>query len=617
MTRLAIVVILAFVQATGLSENPRHDTLQSVFSDAEQSKALLIAASKELSQFVEHIANIQSIEYVVNIPSSPVDPSHLNIRSTCNRVETTTVFLRLLHQCCYAIASDNVLGTRLLDQLVSLLTHSTRHTVNYESLIVPGYAEFCAASNADRALPALELGTNKLMDSMLFSIVAHELAHVHLGHCHSAPIDEYAAHTREYDADELASQWMIRMDATGMLAISALLPKLILATIANEASYFQSHPLAFDRLVRDMGYVRSHAPLIEQIGLSKLDALESEVKMYAAERRQWRSSAITGEEAENRRLQLISIVARSQRDHSDDVVEKLFAHFDDPVVQNHPLLVEIRTKQILSALVRIGRRSDAARRGLLDRRDRAASNVLSMQRNSNSQLSWITELSVINEAILAESHTLMIYDRLRWLLPNHRYLSELRWAVFDELRHHQRYPELAEGIDFVHEAHAAIIQFEMQLAAVQKFLLPEHRSAELHVGAQQVIERIGSYYEVLMGAGRIDQAVDVENILLRFEYSPRTFVTLAESAYRADAPCLESFQYAEWAMLASGDRDVRAALVLSRLHISIGQLIEARTILNRALHCAADDYDCEDIEDVLLSLERMEKKIGFSSRRHR
>lgn len=285
----------------------------------------------------------------------------------------------------------------------------------------------------------------------------------------------------------------------------------------------------------------------------------------------------------------------------EEAMEKFLWCYDEGLKHNKAFH-GVRLTFLLNDLARLGERYPQARSALQERRQDVLTKV---RANEASELN-VAELAALNRALGEDALTLAVYDELKDDHPHWPIVALLRRQVFDQLRAARRYQELYEELDLSHEVEKTFLLAEPDVLANEVTLrLTTAQRQELEQAKREVvIENLADYYEILIGAGRLDQAEKLARRVLKLDDSAPTYNALAWHGYLTGCPIEANARQARKAYQLSGGSNGVVADTLVRVLDSLGHRDEARKVFHEALAQAADPYG-------RVTLEHCGTALGF------
>lgn len=182
----------------------------------------------------------------------------------------------------------------------------------------------------------------------------------------------------------------------------------------------------------------------------------------------------------------------------------------------------VRYSFLLSEIVRLGDKYPPALDALRARRDQAEKRLIT----NASDFDTAQGFSSINKALAETGRTLAYYDQLPPDAPGKQLISML---VYDELASAQRYQEAAQAKPYKRMASFFEDVAEMpQLPSTTpglESIRSEHRAHATKLGA--------GFVEVLAGAGQLEDARDLAQLITAYDNSPEARTALDTAAAKA------------------------------------------------------------------------------------
>jgi thiol-disulfide isomerase/thioredoxin len=191
----------------------------------------------------------------------------------------------------------------------------------------------------------------------------------------------------------------------------------------------------------------------------------------------------------------------------------------------------VRLSFLLNEIVELGQKYPPAIQALEERRD-ALEKVLD---SGTGRFADAADFAGLNQYLRSPERTLALYDRLE---KADKLTPELKRALFrhitDSLLAARRYADLVEGAgDIERTVTRDIAQYEKVKGNSGD--TDGDTPGDTDYGRQMLVDRVGKYYEALLGAQQQKSADAIADRLITFEASARTFVALIEHAVRAGA----------------------------------------------------------------------------------
>jgi thioredoxin 1 len=196
----------------------------------------------------------------------------------------------------------------------------------------------------------------------------------------------------------------------------------------------------------------------------------------------------------------------------------------------------------------------------------------------------------LNAVLGEEQRTLNLYDELRRQSPDSQVVARLREAAFDLLLEEKRYEEILAGMDFEAKVEEAFREAE-QAGEAEANLSAAQMEQFRAYGRRRALYVASSYYQVLIGVGKNEQAAGLAERVLRFDASAETYNALAWAGYLTGKPIKENLAQARKAHELSGGKSAAIIDTLARVLDKLGHKDEARTLVEGAIRRleSADD----------------------------
>lgn len=191
----------------------------------------------------------------------------------------------------------------------------------------------------------------------------------------------------------------------------------------------------------------------------------------------------------------------------------------------------VRLSFLLSDIVVLGSQYPPAIEALEQRRD-AAEKVLD---SGKGGFQAAADFAGLNQYLRSPERTLALYDRLK---QANQLTPEVKNGMFrnliDSLLAARRYADLIEGTGDVERTVTSVIAgYDEQKRRLEDQAGEEPGGTDYM--KQNVVHRVGKYYEALLGAEQPKTAAAVADRLIAFDAGPETYVVLIEHAIRAGA----------------------------------------------------------------------------------
>lgn len=311
------------------------------------------------------------------------------------------------------------------------------------------------------------------------------------------------------------------------------------------------------------------------------------------------SAPVTSEEVRSRKERGLQHWADGKLDEAlDDLLWCLDLSYK-VFEQGRPLL----PKFVLGDLVRLADEYPPAKKALIERRDRVKSYILASSPSTIlSDTGTIYRLTTLNTALSQIHDTLEFAKLLKSKGPEYGMLLDLiipeniHWYVERRL-----YKELDELMN-------------IRLVFDRKLLVSKIYAAEESARTGKPVDKnisdyynlrkeIVVYYQILLGAGKVNEARYIANALIEDVDGPQVYLELSAAAYRSGNPSQENVDQARKAVESDPDNATYVASLAMLLHAT-GHSKEATELTRSALDQATEPIDKELLSLVLARISR-------------
>ncbi|MDE0053285.1 MAG: thioredoxin fold domain-containing protein [Gammaproteobacteria bacterium] len=263
----------------------------------------------------------------------------------------------------------------------------------------------------------------------------------------------------------------------------------------------------------------------------------------------------------------------------------------------------VRLSFLLSDIERLGRRYPPARAALVERRRQAEQRII----DGSAEYDDIADYSSINETLDEQDATLALYDRVRdaGSLPDLTMRAFAR-EVFDLLVDAKRYErivaeyDVSARIEWEFESFRSLMEFyqdpgemfdqvEEQLSESTRKELADiladsdHQERMRQTYKDMLRDDIASHYQVLVGAGLLEDAAEVAQRLIEELDDAETHNALAWAGYLTGSPVEANLVQARRAFEMTEGKDIAIVDTLARVLATLGHKDEAVSIGEKAL----------------------------------
>ena len=279
----------------------------------------------------------------------------------------------------------------------------------------------------------------------------------------------------------------------------------------------------------------------------------------------------------------------------------------------------VRLSFLLSDIERLGRRYAPARAALVERRQHAEQRIV----DGSAEYDDIAVYSSINETLDEQDATLVLYDRVKdeGSLPDLTLRAFAR-EVFDLLVDAKRYERIVAEYDiptrvewefesfrtsmaFYHDPDATLNQVEEHLSESTRTELADWlgdsnaREQMRQTHKEMLRDDVASHYQVLVGAGLLEDAAEVAQQLIAELDDAETHNALAWAGYLTGSPVKANLAQARRAFEMTEGKDFAIVDTLARVLANLGHQDEAVSIAEEALLQTETSRDRQAMRDRL------------------
>lgn len=187
----------------------------------------------------------------------------------------------------------------------------------------------------------------------------------------------------------------------------------------------------------------------------------------------------------------------------------------------------VRQSFLLSEIAQLAKTYPPALQALKDRRDGFERRLLNGEDDFDAAMSF----SSLNRVLGESERTLAHYDRLGEDSPAKRTFAIM---AYDQLADARRYREAAQAKPF-----RQMLSFFEDMAEQPKAMASNPGAGPIIAEQRRHASRLGAgFVEVLAGAGQLDNARDLAEIVMAYDQSPETKAILQNAAAKAGQPGL-------------------------------------------------------------------------------
>ena len=271
----------------------------------------------------------------------------------------------------------------------------------------------------------------------------------------------------------------------------------------------------------------------------------------------------------------------------------------------------VRLSFLLSSIERLGRRYPPAREALVERRQTAEQRIV----DGSAEYDDIAVYSSINEKFNDQEATLALYDRVKdeGSLDDVTLYSFKR-TCFGLLVEARRYEEIVDEYDVSKIVDQDFDTYRMSMEAYRDFdamldLVNESFDESLRKELEQLAENeelqeqmrethrdmlrgsVASTYQVLIGAGHLDEATVVAGRLTEALDDADSYNALAWAGYLTGSPVQANLDQARRAFEMTGGENIAMVDTLARVLATLGHRDEAISVAEAGLAKAGTTHD--------------------------
>jgi len=263
----------------------------------------------------------------------------------------------------------------------------------------------------------------------------------------------------------------------------------------------------------------------------------------------------------------------------------------------------VRLSFLLSYIERLGRRYPPARQALVERRDRAERRIV----DGSAEYDDVAVYTSINREFDEVEATLALYDRVKAEGSlDSRSDSSFANAVFDLLVDAKRYERVSAEYDIPDRVDQAFSTHKMMVEMYEDFdgLLerlqvdvdestrnefaklaqdPDRHRELIELDHRYLRDQVAKSYQVLIGAGRLDDAAAIALRLTEALDDAETRNALAWAGYLTGSPVEANLAQARRAFEMTGGEDIPIVDTLARILATVGRREEAIEVAEAGL----------------------------------
>ena len=213
----------------------------------------------------------------------------------------------------------------------------------------------------------------------------------------------------------------------------------------------------------------------------------------------------------------------AQRGDAEGALKEYLWCYDVGMVQV-PSYVGVRSSFLLSSIAQLGRNHPPALAALRERRDRAEARMMAETKDRTAAMDFAS----LNKALGEGARTLAVFDQLPANDPRRAALSNM---LFDQLLEARRYADAVLGSRV--KTAASMLE---ETAAHKQDMIAQVGEAGVKMMMQSSVRSAAKVFEVLAGAGRLDESRALADQILKFDASDETKTLLQSHATRAGHP---------------------------------------------------------------------------------
>lgn len=271
----------------------------------------------------------------------------------------------------------------------------------------------------------------------------------------------------------------------------------------------------------------------------------------------------------------------------------------------------VRLSFLLSSIERLGRRHPPAREALFERRQAAEQRIV----DGSAEYDDIAVYTSINRVFDDQEATLALYDRVKDEGSLDRLtLNSFKNTCFDLLVDARRYDRIVEDYDVPEKVEREFDSYRRSMEAyrdfdafldladegldesmrkeLEKLAKDEHLQDQMRQSAKDMLRRgVASSYQVLIGAGRLDEATAVAQRLTDELDDAESHNALAWAGYLTGAPVEANLVQARRAFELTDGENIAIVDTLARVLATLGHRDEAISVAEEGLAKAATTHD--------------------------
>lgn len=280
----------------------------------------------------------------------------------------------------------------------------------------------------------------------------------------------------------------------------------------------------------------------------------------------------------------------------------------------------VRLSFLLSSIERLGHRYPPAREALVERRQAVEQRFL----DGSAEYEDIAVYSSINRVFQDQEATLALYDRVKEEGSLDRLtLYSFKNVCFDLLVDAKRYAEIVDEYDVPQrvggyfdlyrrsvEAYRDFDAFldvvddgidESMRKELERLAQDEYLQEQMRQSAEDMLRRgVASSYQVLIGAGCLDEATAVAQRLTEELDDAESHNALAWAGYLTGAPVEANLAQARRAFAMTGGENIAIVDTLARVLATLGHRDEAISVAQDGLAKAGTTHDRQTMEACLV-----------------
>ena len=236
-----------------------------------------------------------------------------------------------------------------------------------------------------------------------------------------------------------------------------------------------------------------------------------------------------------------------------------------------------------------------ARQALLQCRDESRKRILA----GHGRRTDPAVLAAANTQIDDLDNTLAVYETVQKEQPGALTTRLLRECTVDSALRLKRYDRIAALVDVARRADRAHQRYLQDLRKP----LPPGTDYEKFRGFEReaFIERSAKFYEMLIGMGKLDDAVQVASTMIKVDSGAQCHHALARAALRTGRPTKANVEQARRAVELSDTPDAPILSTLVRILIAVGNPEEAAQVVEQYSPGLADQQQRDALKRLLTS----------------